>query len=657
MKKNSDPSINAKNDQLVELLGHAPGEVERRIIEWMWSPGISRAAVWNELKQLPQDGSERGVLDGLKRVEVSESHALVAELFAGNAAAQPQMTELDLARAEKLILQTSNLPKPLKSTTKISHQWSLPKETQFHDQILQVVGEADLSATYFDRLMAANEVVLLVLPKQVRTWSDVPTKLLAPQRKAYRRLLADESLLDIARGTRLVDGEMLLVAFVKLVEDSGLGLNIQTDAWPLMVRAEPWDSVLLNQSVGGLLLTLAGDLEPEAQKLLNHHDLTGLRLVQATNDANITLQDGRRMLANIPVKILLPGGGMTITEAVDKPERKFEKSAALDYQTLIEPRDYGQALLTVLRSPRVRPVPFADNYQLPFLDLPLVTRTKSQSGERFAASLASFPIIMRMNPRRAAAMSVATATRRLTCTGVEARALTCAIMTPDLNDEENFFQFQETVRGVAAAARVLNLPVISRQVVIADELNVVIGAVGRTDDGQRPMTQRLRDEGDFLVMLGTLKGELSGGVYLEEMVNMVGTEPPELDMIFEDRVQRAAREALEDGIIKSITTLDTGGLVTTMVKACLADPNQPKGCELHIHRKFRNDQLLFGESQSVIIVALAEKHLLDLEKITQVNQVPSATVGRVRGERFIVNDDINLSMSELQQALQWPQQG
>ncbi|MCF7802165.1 MAG: hypothetical protein K9N34_09130, partial [Candidatus Marinimicrobia bacterium] len=618
---------------------------------------VSRAAIWNELKQLPQNESGIAALDGLKRVEVSESHALVAEIFAGEAAGQARMTELDLARAEKLILQTINLPKPLKSTTKISHQWSMAKETHFRDQILQVVGEADLSETYFARLMAPNEVVLLVLPKQIRLWSDVPARLTAPHRKAYRRLLIDDQLLEVARGTRLVDGDALLPALIRLTEGSGMGVKFQLDAWPLILRAKPWQSVILGQPVGGMLLTLAQDLEPDVQTLLNHHDLAGFRIVQATSDGNISLVDGRRVLANIPAGILLPGGGMTIAETVDKPERKFEKSAPLDYETLIEPRDYGEALLTVLRSPRVQPIPFADDYQSPFLDLPLVTRTKSRSDERVASALAAFPIIMRMNPRRAAAMSVATATRRLTCTGVEARALTCAFMTPDLSDEENFYRFQETVKGVSAAARVLNLPVISRQVVEADELNVVVGAVGRTDDGQRPVTQRLRDEGDFMVMLGTLKGELSGGVYLEEMLNIVGTEPPELDMIFEDRVQRAAREALEDGIIKSITTLDTGGLVATMAKSCLADPNQAKGCELHIHRKFRNDQLLFGESQSVIIVTLHEKHLLDLEKITQVNQVPSATIGRVRGERFIVNEDIDLSMAELQQVLQWPQKG
>lgn len=641
-------------ERFTELLGHTPSPAELKIGVLMWSPGVSQTDIWNELKRLPQHGDQIRVLTGMNRIEVTENTELCVEIFAGKSANEPHLTSLDLTRADKLILQTINLDKPVKSRFKISNQWALPVQTLAQDAILHTVGKIDTEKTYFSRLMAPGEVVMLVVPKTTRQLTEADTCFTPALRQSIRRLLADDRLLEIVRGTGLVENELLLPALIRLTQGSSFGLRINPDIWPLMLRNETWQSVLLTQSLAGLLLTLTPDLESDCRNLLADFDLTGLRLASATNDGMLSVVVEDQVLANIPVSALLPGGGMPIRESSGKAGQKFAKIEPLDYESLPEPADYGDALLKVLASPRVQPFPLSTEALTRFLDFPLVSRFKTEDGLTVVSSLATFPIIGRMNLQRAAAMAVATATRQLVCCGADPKLLSVAILTPDLANEGNFLQFQDTISGLTRAATVLNLPIVARQVVPADRLNVIVGAVGHPEENRRSYSMRFRDQGDFIVMLGTLKGELGGSVYLEQVLNMVGTEPPELDMVFEDRVQRVAREATQDGIIKSMTTIGAGGLVGTLATACVADPDTPIGCEIYIHRKFRDDQLLFGESQSVIIVTLHEKNLLALEKITQVNQVPSATIGRVRGDRFIVNEDINLSLNDIQMALNWP---
>ena len=642
-------------ERFTALLGHTPSAAELSIAELMWSPTVSQIGIWNELKRIPQHNNSRHALTGIHRTEVSETQELCVEIFAGKAANEPHITALDLNRAEKIILQSVNLDRPVKSKFQNSQQWKLPAESQMTNAILHTVGLIDTERTYFSQLMAPGEVIMLVVPKATRHFSEISATFTSSARQSTRKLLADEQLLENARGTALVENEVLLPAILRLTEGSKFGLRINPDLWPLMLRSEAWDKVLLKTPVAGLMLTLAADLESACRRILEDYDLIGLRLATSTNDQTLSLVIADQVIANIPAAILLPAGGMSITETTGKPGRKFEKTESLDYESLAEPPDYNDALIQVLNSPRVQPFALlTDDNSKRMLELPLLSRFKTTQGLTVVSALASFPIIVQMNPQRAAEMAAATATRQLVCSGADPKCLSLAIFTPDLEDEENFLQFQSVITGISSAATVLNLPVIARQVVPSEKLNVVVGAVGNPEENRRSYSMRFRDEGDFIVMLGTLKGELGGGVYLETILGSLGTDAPELDMVFEDRVQRVAREATQDGIIKSMTTLGPGGLSSSMALACIADPENLLGCEIYIHRKFRDDQLLFGESQSVIIVTLHEKHLLALEKITQLNQVPSATIGRVRGDRFIVNEQINLSLKDMQTALNWP---
>ncbi len=652
----------AEEKRLIELLGRSPTPEELTLIQFMWDPKVSRISIWNELQRLPPSENPTRVLQGPRRLEMSGGRLLVAELSTLSEKNSSRFTSLDTAGAKKLIQQVilpENDTLTLGQNFRSQRIWKIPAAVGPIPATRQLVGLVPDSDSLQARLLAPDEVVVLIGPDPLHQWSEMPGALEAKWSQKLRRFLADDHLLDVVRGARILNRTSLLPALCTTTGGSDLGLHINLEFWPFTLRDAGWQAVLLEKQVSGLFVFLQADLEPDLRSLLVKHGLIGMRIANATPDGNFSLLSSAAATATIPIKLLLPGGGLMIPEMVEQPHRKFKKAPAIDWNALPEPENWKNSLQAVLTSPRVRPFPLvlraADNPPR-ILDLPLVLRHRLAAGQTLISALAGYPVIMALNPKRGAAMAVASASRKVVCTGASVRALTVSFVTPDLSDKEHFHYFQEAVKGVAEAAEVLNLPVISRAVQAGPQLSVMVGAIGQTPSGQRIMLNRFKDDGDFIVMLGTLKGELSGSVYLETVLSMIGSEPPELDMVFEDRVQRAAREAIQDGIVKSVTTIDAGGLVAALARACLADSDNPHGCELYIHRKFRNDQLLFGESQSVIIVTLNEKHLLDLEKITQVNQVPSATIGRVRGDRFIVNEDIDLGLDDLGAALNWPPQ-
>jgi len=92
-----------------------------------------------------------------------------------------------------------------------------------------------------------------------------------------------------------------------------------------------------------------------------------------------------------------------------------------------------------------------------------------------------------------------------------------------------------------------------------------------------------------------------------------------------------------------------GGLAVSIAECCIGNPEGPLGADIHVHRKIRDDELVFSENQSLIVVSLAEDRLLDVERIASQYNVPCTTIGRVRGDRFSFNDKIDVSIHEVKQ--------
>ena len=66
-------------------------------------------------------------------------------------------------------------------------------------------------------------------------------------------------------------------------------------------------------------------------------------------------------------------------------------------------------------------------------------------------------------------------------------------------------------------------------------------------------------------------------------------------------------------------------------------------------RKLRNDELLFGECQSLIVVTLEESALYELILLSKKLDVHTQTIGRVTDTgKFIINDLINVSRQKLE---------
>jgi phosphoribosylformylglycinamidine synthase len=176
----------------------------------------------------------------------------------------------------------------------------------------------------------------------------------------------------------------------------------------------------------------------------------------------------------------------------------------------------------------------------------------------------------------------------------------------------------------------------------------VIGMVGVLDNISQKTSSEFKDAGDFIVTLGALNGCVGGSEYLKTEHGKIEGPIPPLNEELEMGVQELCLEAIKKGIIKSAHDLSDGGLAINIAESIIT-AKSGLGAKLDIDRKLRDDELLFGECQSVIIVSLDEDQLYELILLAQGMDVHTQTIGRVTDTgRMLINDLVDISRDEME---------
>src|SRR5205807_9658340 len=85
-----------------------------------------------------------------------------------------------------------------------------------------------------------------------------------------------------------------------------------------------------------------------------------------------------------------------------------------------------------------------------------------------------------------------------------------------------------------------------------------------------------------------------------------------------------------------------GFLIVDLAECCMSHPTKPDGAVLKLELKhLRRDALLFGESQSRVVLSVRPAHVDQLLHVAQTFNVPAMTIGTVDGDRLIIEVESN----------------
>ena len=251
------------------------------------------------------------------------------------------------------------------------------------------------------------------------------------------------------------------------------------------------------------------------------------------------------------------------------------------------------------------------------------------------------------SPRLSGRISIANVIRRITCTGAKPKAVIIQNLLPEISNS-TLWRASELFQGQEEAVRELEVEIGNRSIdVYKDFWYQNISAIGIHKQKSVKMDISFKHDGDFISLLGSHRGELTGSAYEQYISNDKSDVLPTVDLQMEKRLQDVVSQGISTKLIKSAVNVSAGGISIAITKSLIAGEGG-LGARIHLSRKLKEEELLFGETQGLVIVTLSEEDIMEFERICMTIGVPSTTIGRVTcTDRFTFNDAINVKVDTL----------
>jgi phosphoribosylformylglycinamidine (FGAM) synthase-like enzyme len=101
-------------------------------------------------------------------------------------------------------------------------------------------------------------------------------------------------------------------------------------------------------------------------------------------------------------------------------------------------------------------------------------------------------------------------------------------------------------------------------------------------------------------------------------------------------VQSTCLDIIKKGLIKSAHDCSEGGLAFALAESCF-NPLKLLGVDISLQSEIRADALLYGESQSRIILSAAEDVVKHIEEIAHHYNAPLSVIGKVKESGFSIS--------------------
>lgn len=259
--------------------------------------------------------------------------------------------------------------------------------------------------------------------------------------------------------------------------------------------------------------------------------------------------------------------------------------------------------------------------------------------------------LLNISPRMSGKMSVANASRRMSCMGIKPMYVAIHNIFPKPNLESNWI-VSELLQGQEEAIREIDLEIGNREIDTFDDnwyQNIL--TVGYVKNKSSKTDISFKNNGDFISLLGSHRGELGGSEYEKYISDNTSKSFPSVDLNMERRLQDVVQQGINTNLIKSATNVGMGGISIAIAKSLFAS-DAGIGARIHLSRKLTDQELLFGETQGLVVVTLSEEDIMEFERICMTVGVPSTTIGRVTDNNlYTFNESISVKVDKLRKVI------
>jgi len=298
-----------------------------------------------------------------------------------------------------------------------------------------------------------------------------------------------------------------------------------------------------------------------------------------------------------------------------------------------------------------------------------------------------------LDPYEGAKIAVAEACRNLACSGALPLGATDNLNMPSPLKPELFWQIKESVRGLAEGCKAFNAPVTGGNCSLYNQSPAgpidptpTISVVGLIEKLEHVTTQWFKNEGDAIILLGEAVDQadpifgLGGSAYLQVVHGKKNGSPPRCDLEVAKTLHTTLIGLIQSGLVKSAHDCSEGGLAVALAESCISqliarDTPRLIGATVDLSAvgqasrlyqtekeldgdkrdacPTRLDALLFGETQSRVVISCKALDAVKVVERAKLMGVPTVQIGKVGGDQLTiktVSGEFSAPLTELHDA-------
>lgn len=421
---------------------------------------------------------------------------------------------------------------------------------------------------------------------------------------------------------------------VEMAGKGGMGIRLDLNKVPLRETDMTPFEIMLSESQERMLLISKIGAEKQIKDILDKWELDYAEIGEITESDCIQIYFNGECVCNLPLNYLInpPLNFISPKKETKKSFKEFDST--LDLKSLLYNPSFGskrwiyeQYDSTLFSNTIIPPGNGATLIRLKGTDK-FIGLTLNSNGRLCA-----------IDPFYGAQTIVAISTRRLSALGVKPIAVTDCLNFGDPNDPHTVWEFSECVKGLATALKELIIPVVSGNVSFYNEgkntrINPTptIGVVGVGNLINIP-SNHFVDFDDLIAVIGceTAKEYFNLGVL------------PTLSLKLEANVQELIRILISKGLLKSVQSIDRGGIYLQLVRS-ISDSNIGAKIE-NIPPNFTMEEFLLSESNSRYLVTFSPNNIKEIENLADKEKI--LIIGKTIKDYFTVGNAFSIKVLEL----------
>ena len=497
---------------------------------------------------------------------------------------------------------------------------------------------------------------------------------------------------------------------------AGTGIEIELDKVPQRAPNMSSYEIMLSESQERMLIVVHKGREEEVKRIFDKWDLPWSEIGVITNTGHMVVRHGGKLIVDIPAKKIADESPVYHRDTQEPEYLKEVRAFRLDGITDTKnPADDLKKLLAwpsiasknwvyrqfdqqVRDGSVVLPGSDAAVIRIKSDSLPVMSaELKAKVGDaKVSEKLIAMTVdcngsYVYLDPYEGGKAAVTEACRNLACSGAIPLGATDNLNMANPHKPELFWHMKESVRGLAEACKAFNAPVTGGNCSLYNQNpsgpidpTPTVAVVGIVEKLEHVTTQWFKDDGDAIILLGEIAGTkdpllgLGGSAYLQVVHGKKTGSPPRCDLETAKTLHTTLIGLIQSGLVKSAHDCSEGGLAVVLAESCIshliaretprligatidlslvgrassrADGQADDGSSVaSLHRL---DALLFGETQSRVIISCKPLDAVKVVERAKLMGVPAIQIGKVGGDKLTVktvNGEFSAPLAELHDA-------